>query len=158
MKALLLKAVLLAGVSLGVAGCNTNFQPVGTPTATIAVPNSGLVNNPTTTVTNGQTVTVPNFVLTAIIEIRTLPGSPGGTIGNFILSNAGTLASSVNADPCPAATTTNGKLCGPFTITYSQSFGQTPPATGSVKIVSYSVIGTNGLSATIQANPPITVY
>ncbi len=159
MKALL--AVMLAGVMVGVVGCNTNFQPVGTPTVSISVPKSSLVNTPKAIpdpADSTKTITVDDWNLIATIEVRTLPGSPAGTVGNFVLQGGGVLATSVSTDPCPVPTATESSLCGPFTIDYSLGFGRTQPSTNVVKIVSYTVSGNNGLSAVVTANPPITVY
>ncbi len=161
MKALLVRAVMVAGVMLGVTGCNTNFQSVGTPTVSISVPQTSLVNTPKAIpdpADSTKTITIDDWNVTATIEVRTLPGSAAGTVGNFVLQGGRVLAASVATDPCPVPTTTESKLCGPFTINYKLGFGQTQPNSGDVKIVSYTISGNNGLSNVITANPPITVY
>lgn len=151
-------AVLGAAVAL--AGCNTNFQPVGTPTAYLSVPQSQLKNSPITRpdpTDNTKSITIDDWNLTATIEVRTAPGSPAGTVGNFVLSNGTVLASSVSFDACPIPSAPSAPLCGPAKINLGLGFGQIPPAFGSLRIVSYTVTSYNGLSATVTLTPPVGV-
>lgn len=131
----------LVALALLFGGCGLNS--FGLPTVKVNVKSSNL--EATSTTTTGTTVVV-SYRRVAVIEFRTLPGSPSGTVSYFTTQNGDIFPAGVYLPDCPTTSTTE---CGPATAQVSFDVPNKADE-NKVILLSYRLVGNNGSSQDVQ--------
>ena len=149
MKALLIRAVLLAGLTLGAVGCNNTIGTVGFPTITIGVGAVASTYDKTNAVWKNS----------AEIIVYNLPGSPGGIVRSFGTQSGGVLTAGITLQKCdvPSTQTPPVQNCGPYKIVYAFD-SINPPQRVDWTITSYIAEGDNGIPSSRNLGSPQTVF
>jgi hypothetical protein len=141
MKALWIRAVLLAGVMVGAVGCNNTIGTVGFPTISINNGVTALTFDPDKLRWKGQIQAV----------FYALPGSPGGTIRFLTAQSGAILQTGVYIPKCDVPTTVTPPVqnCGPYSFTWAWD-SPSYPARADWTVVSYTAEGDNGIPSSRQ--------
>lgn len=136
MKALWIRAVLLAGVMFGAVGCNNTIGTVGFPTVSI--------NNGQTAITFDTSTNRWKGSIQAVMYAY--PGSAGGTIRFFTAQSGAILQVGMPIPKCDVPTTVTPPVqnCGPYTFTWAWD-SPSYPLRADWTVISYTAEGDNGI-------------
>lgn len=122
----------LLALALLFAGCG--IDSVGFPTVKVNVQKSSLI----TTTTAGVTT----YSRQIILEFRSLPGSPAGTVRNFTTQSGDLFPAGVYLNSCPTSSLTD---CGGASVTSTVTYVVADPTQESkIILMSYTAENNNG--------------
>jgi hypothetical protein len=147
MKALLVRAVMVAGVMLGVVGCNNSTG------GTVGIPTIQLNVDPDPQYRLRITSTAP-YVLSGRLAVYSLPGSPSGSLRTLETVSGDSLGVALYVPECPIPTQPGTPNCGPYYMYISKDYGNTAPTRDQLTATAYVVEGNNAIAQKVRLGVP----